>query len=198
MSPPVPLNEPRRPRRVSGGWYAVGAVIAVIGLVGALLLGLASAGLARDAKVTRLPSDGAMTVPEHRFAVWVDADVPSGSTGEDLGVTCTLTPQGGPAIDVPALRNQSAAVTGWHLVALSADGATRDWVGAPATLSCRSTDPELAQAGWGTGKQPQVLGVIVLAVAALVVGTGGVVLGALAALLVLFLRRRAARHSATA
>ena len=155
-----------------------------------------AAGLARDAKVTRLPSNGAMTVPDHRFAVWVDADVPSGRTGEDLGVTCVLTPQGGPAIDVPALRNQSATVTGWHLVALSADGSTRDWVGTSATLFCRSTDPELAQAAWGTGKQPQVLGVLALAAGALVVGTGGVILGVFAVLLVWFLQRRAARSHA--
>lgn len=198
MAPPVPHSEPRRPRRVSGRWYAIGAVIALLGLVGALVLGLASAGLARDAKVTRLSGDGAMTVPDHRFAVWVDAGVPSGSTGEDLGVTCVLTPQGGPTIDVPTLRNQSATATGWHLVALSADGSTRDWVGTPATLSCRSTDPELAQAAWGTGKQPQILGVLALAVGALVVGTGGVVLGVLVALLVWFLQRRARQRSAPA
>jgi hypothetical protein len=190
MAQPVPTTEPRRPRTVPRGWYAVGAALAASGLVGALVLGLAAAGVARDGKVSALPSDGAMTVPEHRFAVWVDADVPTGSTGDDLGVTCTLTPRGGPAIEVPPLRNQSANVMGWHLVALSADGSTRDWTGTPATLACASADADLAGATWGTGKQPQILGVLALSAGALVVGTGGVTLGALAALLVWFLRRR--------
>ncbi|MGH1564018.1 hypothetical protein [Mumia sp. DW29H23] len=180
---------PRRRRRPSRGWYAVGAVLAAVGIVGAVLLGLAAAGVARDAEVTPLPDDGTLTLTENRFAVWVRADVPSGSTGEDLGVACDVVPQGGPVIEVPALRNQSAALDGWHLVALSARDSTSDWVGVPATLSCDATDAGLADATWGTGKQPQVLGVLALSLGALGFGVGGVVAGALAALLVWFLRR---------
>lgn len=189
MSHPAgPTSAPRR-RALSRGWYAVGAVVAAFGIVGAVLLGLAAAGVARDAEVTALPDDGAITVTDHRFAVWVRADVPSGTTGTDLGVSCDLVPHGGPVIKVPALRNQSATLDGWHLVALSARDSTRDWAGDSATLSCDPTDARLADATWGTGQQPQVLGVLVLSLGALAFGVGGVVAGALAALLVWFLRR---------
>ncbi|MFD1824723.1 MULTISPECIES: hypothetical protein [Mumia] len=180
----------------SRAWYGVGVALALVGVVGAVMLGLAAAGVARDAEVTRLPADGALTVPDHRFAVWVKADVPSDSTGDDLGVSCALTPEGGPTLDVPALRNQSASVVGWHLVALSAKDSLRTWEGAPATLSCGAEDARLTDAQWGTGKQPQVLGVLALSVGALLVGTGGVVLGVFAALLVWFLRRRSAQRHA--
>ncbi|KAA1424561.1 hypothetical protein FE697_001125 [Mumia zhuanghuii] len=173
----------------SRAWYGVGLALAVIGIVGAVLLGLAAVGVARNAEVTSLPPDGSLNVPVNRFAVWVEADVPAGSTGADLGVTCDLLPQGGAVIEVPAFRNQSASVGDWHLVALSATDSTSDWAGVPATLSCESTDPRLADATWGTGKQPQVLGVLALSLGALAIGVGGVVVGALAALLVWFLRR---------
>ncbi|MBW9209671.1 hypothetical protein KV100_08380 [Mumia sp. zg.B21] len=193
MVQPVTSREPRRPRRLSRGWYAVGAVIALVGLAGALVLGLGAVGVARDAAVTALPDDSSVTVTKNRLAVWVRADVPAEATGADLGVACDLIPQGGPVIEVPALRNQSAAVGGWHLVALSARDSTTGWVGTEATLSCDATDPRLATATWGTGKQPQVLGVVALSLGALAFGVGGVVVGTLAALLVWLARRRTLR-----
>ncbi|WP_370616705.1 hypothetical protein [Mumia sp. Pv 4-285] len=179
----------------SRAWYAVGLALAVIGIVGAVLLGLAAAALARDAEVHALPDDGTVTIDAHRLAVWVHADVPAGTTGDDLGVMCDVVPQGGPLIEVPALVNQSAEINGWHLVALSARDSTSEWSGIPATLSCESTDGRLADATWGTGRQPQVIGVLALSLGAMAFGVGGVLVGALAVLVVWLLRRRRMRST---
>lgn len=177
---------------ISRGWYAVGGVLAAVGIVGAVVLGLLAVSLAKDAAITRLPDDATITLTDERFAVWARADVPSDATGADLGVRCVVMPQGGAPVGVPPLQNQSAHINGWHLVALSSPDSLDGWDGTPALLTCTADDDRLAGATWGTGAAPHVLGVIGLAIAAFVVGVGGVVLGALATLVVWLVRRRRA------
>ncbi|PJJ47857.1 hypothetical protein CLV56_4116 [Mumia flava] len=228
MPPPAqpPAEPPAQPRgsatgpprrRPAAGWYAVGAVIATLGVIGALALGVGTLVIAVSARPEPVGPAGTFTMPRGDLAVWVRADglermtdridgMPSGMpgdgsdpsdggpTGAELGVTCMVAPSGDAtlATEVPALRYDRAEFDDWHLVAVLPQADARHFAGDKMQIACSSRTPLLAEAEWATGSKPALLWLIVLIGGAFLVGVGGLAVGAVAALVVWLLRRRSA------
>lgn len=160
-------------------WYAVAAVIAVVGLGIAVALGISVVRVAGHSTISALSPDGRVSVGERRVAVYTRTSA--------VAATCEATPTGGGTpvpFDVPGA---TVRINTWHRIALSPS----DLSAGTYTLSCDGLDP--AGQRLGVGENPQVASIVVRTLAAIGIGVGSVVV-ALVATIITAVRAHSARR----
>lgn len=166
-------------------WYAIAAACAVLGLAGALALGLSVVATADESRVGPLPRDGTISLGERRLTVYVQ--------GAALGsgpVRCRARSSTRPVarFDSPTTRLR---LGDWHRVARS----PKDARAGTYRLSCSVDGSRLPAGVLGVGTSPQTARILLRTVAAAVVGVGGVMVGLVLATLTLVRQRRGERGS---